>query len=294
MKPKPFLKSKLFLTLLIASFSLCLVAWGFKQSDRPQQPASPGQSVPPRPPKLDTVPKNKSNDGRVRKIRDLDDALNEFNDVDLKVDMEKVNREIEKAMKEIDGAKIRMEVDKAMKEVDFEKIHREIEKEMKDIDGAKIRMEIDKAMKDVDFEKIGKEVDASLAKIDWDKMKSEMDEVKKIDMGKVDAEMKKVSEEMKKLGPQIEKEMEKAKVEIEKAKTEIKEYKNFVDGLEKDGLINKKDGYTIKHKDGELIINGKKQSPEVYSKYRNFLEKHKSFTIRKSDDDFNIDNDDHD
>jgi hypothetical protein len=97
---------------------------------------------------------------------------------------------------------------------------------------------------------------------------------------------------MKKLGPQIEKEMEKAKVEIEKAKIEIKEYKSFVDGLEKDGLINKKEGYTIKHKNGELTINGKKQSPEVYSKYRNFLEKHKSFNITKSDDDFNIDNDD--
>ena len=88
-------------------------------------------------------------------------------------------------------------------------------------------------------------------------MKVELDKVKKIDMKQVDDEMEKVKEEMEKIGPQIEKEMEKAKVEIEKAKVEIKEYKEFVDGLENDGLINKKEGYTIKHKNGELIINGK-------------------------------------
>lgn len=45
---------------------------------------------------------------------------------------------------------------------------------------------------------------------------------------------------MKELGPKMQKEMEKAKVEMEKAKAEIKEYKGFVDGLENDGLINKK------------------------------------------------------
>jgi translation initiation factor 2 beta subunit (eIF-2beta)/eIF-5 len=125
-------------------------------------------------------------------------------------------------------------------------------------------------------------------------MKAQMNELKKIDMSKFEAEMEKVNKEMKELGPKIEKEMQKAKVEIEKAKEEIKEYKSFVDGLEKDGLINKKDGYTIQHKNGELIVNGKKQSADVYNKYRSFLEKHKKFTIKKSDDDFNIDNDDDD
>ena len=81
---------------------------------------------------------------------------------------------------------------------------------------------------------------------------------------------------------------------IEKAKAEMKEYKGFVDGLEKDGLINKKEGYTIQHRNGELIINGKKQPADVYNKYRTFLKKHEKFTIKKSDDDFNIYNDDDD
>ncbi len=108
------------------------------------------------------------------------------------------------------------------------------------------------------------------------------------------AKHKKLEIEMKDLGPKIEKEMQKAKVEIEKAKVEMKEYKGFVDGLDKDGLINKKEGYTIRHKNGELIINGKKQPADVYSKYRSFLEKHTKFNIKKSNDDFNIDTDDDD
>jgi hypothetical protein len=104
--------------------------------------------------------------------------------------------------------------------------------------------------------------------------------------------MKKLEIEMKSLGPKLEKEMENAKASIEKAKAEMKEYKSFVDGLEKDGLINKKENYTIQHKNGELIINGKKQPTDVYNKYGTFLKKHDKFTIKKSDDNFNIDNDD--
>jgi len=139
--------------------------------------------------------------------------------------------------------------------------------------------------------KIQKEVAESMAKIDWDKMKVEMDKVKNIDMKKMEAEMEKMKDEMKDLGPKIKEEMEKAKVEMEKAKEEMKQYKSFVDGLDSDGLINKKEAYTIRHKDGELFINDKKASAETYSKYRNFLDKHKKFNIEKSDDDFDIDMD---
>jgi hypothetical protein len=146
--------------------------------------------------------------------------------------------------------------------------------------------------KEIDAAKMEKELKESLASVDWEKMNKQMDEVKKIDMSKLAADMKKMEIEMKGLGPKIEKEMENAKASIEKAKVEMREYKTFVDGLEKDGLINKKEGYSIQHKNGELIINGKKQPADVYNKYRIFLKKHEKFTIKKSDDDFNIYNDD--
>ena len=265
MNSKPVALNYFLPVAFVACFSVILLSWG-GQKQTPQQKSE--QSI------TDTVPKNKAD----KKIRDLDDVLDELDRAELKVDMEKVNEQLKEAMKQIDKAKIQMEIDKAMKEVDMEKIRAEVNKVNNEIDAAKIE----------------KELKESLASVDWEKMNKQMDEVKKIDMSKLDADMKKMEIEMKGLGPKIEKEMKNAKASIEKAKAEMKEYKSFVDGLEKDGLINKKEGYTIQHKNGELIINGKKQPADVYNKYRTFLKKHEKFTIKKSDDDFNIYNDDDD
>ncbi len=263
MNSKP-VSLKYFLPLaLVACFSIILLSWGGQKQTHRQKAE---QSF------NDTVPKNKAD----KKIRDLDDVLDELDRAEFKVDMEKVNEQLKEAMKQIDMAKIQMEVDKAMKEVDMDRIKAQIEKATNEINAANI----------------DKEIKESLASVDWEKMNKDMEELKKIDMSKLDADMKKLEIEMKGLGPKIEKEMAKAKASIEKAKAEMKEYKSFVDGLEKDGLINKKENYTIQHKNGELIINGKKQPADVYNKYGIFLKKHDKFTIKKSDDNFNIDNDD--
>jgi hypothetical protein len=276
MKPTKFTTGRLLLVLLITGLTIGLLSWDHKQAH-----GKFDQSV------NDTVPKTKPGE-REKKFRDLDDVIDELDKVDLKDNMEKARQEIDEAMKKIDGAKIKTEIDKALKEVDFDKIKKEVQESLAKVDFDKIKAEIADAIKEVDMVKIQKEVQESLAKIDWDKMKVELDKVKDIDMKELDAEMEKVKEEMKDLGPKIEKEMQKAKVEIEKAKMEIKEYKEFVNGLENDGLINKKEGYSLKHKDGELFINGKKASEQTYNKYRSFLEKHKKFNIKKDDDDFDI------
>lgn len=236
----------------------------------------------------DTIPKKEN---REKKIRDLDDVLDELNKVDLKIDMEKMQKELAESMKKIDAQKIRMDVEKAMKEIDIEKMKKEIDESMANIDYGKIEKEMAKAMKEFDAAKIQQQVQESMQKIDWDKMKADLDHVKDIDMKKMQLDMDKMQTELSKIGPEIEKSMEKAKVEIEKAKVEMKEYNNFVDGLEKDGLLKRSEGYTIKHKDGELFINGKKASDATYNKYKSFLEKHKKFNIEKTDDDFDIDND---
>jgi hypothetical protein len=260
MKPTNRKTTPLVLALLTAGLTIGLVSWDYKQA-----PGQYQQS------KNDTTPKKKTD--REKKVRDLDDVLDELDKADFDINMEKVQKEIEKAMKEIDMAKIQREVQESLAKVDFKKIQEEMKEAMKDFDAAKIQ----------------KEVQESLAKVDWEKMKLEIEKVKDIDMKKMTEEMKKVQEEMKELGPKMQKEMEKAKVEIEKAKAEMKEYKGFVDGLNDDGLINKKEAYTLKHKDGELFINGKKATEQTYNKYRTFLEKHKKFDIEKSDDDFDID-----
>lgn len=285
MNPKSITTKTWLIAVVLTCLSLSLVAWDH------QQPVSAhftgGQFI-------DSPPKNK--EPRERKIRDLDEALEELDLGKLKLDEElakinwdKIKTELHESLAKIDGEKIKMEIDKAMKEIDFGKIRNEIEQSMKEIDGAKIRMEIDKAMKEVDMEKISREIKESLKEIDMDKLKVELDKVKQMDFSKLDAEMKKLQSELKKIGPEIEKSMEKAKESIQKAKEELKQYKEFINGLEKDGLIDKQKGYSIKHKDGELYINNKKQGDDVYNKYRSFLKKHKTFSLEKDDDDFNID-----
>lgn len=277
MKPTNRKTTPLVLALLTVGLAIGLVSWDYKQS-----PGQYQQSI------NDTTPKKKST-GKEKKVLDLDDVLDQLDAADYKVDMEKLQKEIAEAMKSIDGDKIRIEIDKAMKEVDMAKIQKEVQESLAKVDFKKIQEEVAQAMKELDVAAIQKEVQESLAKVDWEKMKLEIEKVKDIDMKKLTEEMKKVQEEMKELGPKMQKEMEKAKVEMEKAKAEMKEFKGFVDGLNDDGLINKKEAYTLKHKDGELFINGKKATEQTYNKYHNFLEKHKKFNIEKSKDDFDID-----
>jgi hypothetical protein len=265
------------LLFVVAAIGLTigLISW-----NRQQSPGKYEQSI------NDTTPKKMKD--REKKVRDLDDVLDELNEADMNVDMNKIRKELNESLKEINAEKIKAEVEKALKEVYLEKIKSEVETSLAKVDFDKIKKQMQEAMKQLDEGKIQKEIQESMTKMDWDKIKTEIEKVKEVDMKNLESEMKKVQDEMKELGPKLEKEMAKAKESLEKAKAEIKEFKTFVDGLEKDGLINKKEGYNLKHKDGELLINGKKASEQTYNKYRSFLETHKKFTIQKSDDDFDM------
>ncbi len=228
--------------------------------------------------RCDTVPKKQTKE---KKIRDLDDVIDELDNAEWQTAMDKAMKDLNESMKMFDAQKMQLDMEKAMKDVDFEKMQKELSK----IDFSNVEKEMARAMKEFDGAKFQKEMQESMQKIDWEKMQSEFDRMKNIDMKKMQLDMEKMQSELNKMGP----ELEKAQVEIEKAKKEMKEYKEFVDGLEKDGLINKKDDYTINHEDGALIINGKKASEATYNKYKTFLDKHKTFKIKKSADDFDID-----
>jgi hypothetical protein len=301
MHTKPFARKIFFATALVCLFSFIILGVSGQRTSKTRD-----QHV------SDTVPKNKKD----KNVRDLDEALDELN----KIDAEKIRKEFESAMKELDMSKWKLEMDKAMKELDMEKIkadfqnsldkfdaekfNQEMRNLMKEFDAVKLEKQfkesIDKfdaqkfnnqmrdLVKEFDAAKFEKEFKESMNKMDWDKLNAELEAVKKTDFSKVQDQMKKLEEEMKKLGPEFEKHMEKAKVEIEKAKQEIKAYEDFTDNLESDGLINKKEDYTIEEKNGQLIINGKTQPASVYNKYRSFLEAHKGLKIEKNDGDYNI------
>lgn len=267
MKPRSIRLPYLVAALFVAAMALVLVSWG-----RKQDPGTSHHS------KFiaDTTPQKK-NTGRDKTVRNLDEALEglENMNIDIDADLKKAMMDVELALKDINFDKIKVDIEKAMKEVDFDKI----------------KIDVDKALAQIDFDKMKKDIELSVASIDWDKMKKDMEDVKKIDMDKLEKEMKKVEAELKDMKPRIEAELQKAKVEVEKAKEGLQDFKTFLDALDKEGLISKNGSYSIRHDDGELIINGKKVSDAVYARYRAFLEKQKDFSITKDKDDFDIDMD---
>jgi hypothetical protein len=263
MKPKTFTAGRIILAVLTIGMTLGLVSWDYKQGG---DKYSPGQT--------DTVPKTKE-----KKIRNLDDEIDQQWNTEIRESMEKAMQELREAMKQFDGEKMKLELEKSLKTVDMDKLKMELDK---------AKQEMENAFKNIDMTKLKTELDASLAKVNWDDLKNELEKVKHINTEELKADMDKLREELKQIQPGLEKEMSKLKVQMQDLKVEMKEYHEFVDGLDKEGLINKKEPFEIKNKDGELTINGKKASAETQTKYRVFLEKHKNFTINQNGDEFNI------
>ncbi len=204
---------------------------------------------------------------------EMKNSLKEF-------DADKIKAEIDAALKEVDAAKIQAEVQKSIAEVDMEKIKKELQESLGKVDSEKIKAQIEQALKEVDASRI----QLAMASVDFEKMKAEMQKVKEINFDKIE-------EEMKNMGPKIEASMKEAKESMAKAKEEMLAYKSFIDGLDKDGLIKKDQSYKIEYRNKELFINGQKQPASVTGKYQSFLDGKKDFTISKTSDDFNINND---
>ncbi|RYY61571.1 MAG: hypothetical protein EOO05_05915 [Chitinophagaceae bacterium] len=276
MKPKSITLSRPFSALAIVAGTVALLSWNHTSihEGRPVNETSRNPAL-----NLERLmsdyagfQENDTTPIRNKKPRDIDEAIEELDKVNIDAEMEQAMKSMKIAMEQIDEKKIQAEVDKAMKSVDMEKIKKQVQESMSKIDWVEMK----------------KTIDESIARIDWKQIQASMDEVKKINWAEIQDEMKKARVEIEKQGPQIKLEMEKAKGEIAKAKTQLKEFKVFIDGLEKDGLINKKDGYTLDHKDGEFKINGKKASDETQEKYKSFLEKHDSFHIQVKDGEFDM------
>ena len=68
------------------------------------------------------------------------------------------------------------------------------------------------------------------------------------------------------------------------AKEKLMETRKITTEMEKDGLINPNEEFTIEFKNNELLINGKKQSKKLVEKYRKYSNG-KDFEIHKNRDD---------
>lgn len=214
----------------------------------------------------DTIPDKKYN-GSIKmkdldKIQDeLDRSLLQVGEELKKIDLSKIQKDIEASLKSIDADKILKDVERSLKDIDLEKTLASVSESLKDIDLDLKSEEIGKAMKEAkkELEKAKEEI----RKIDKEAIRKEMDEAKK--------EMDKSREELKKID--MDKIMDKAREGIKKAKEELKEMKTMITEMEKDGLVNSKEGLTLEYRNKDLYIDGKKQPKEVTDKYRKYFNK---------------------
>jgi hypothetical protein len=251
----------------------------------------------------DTVPaktaneqKEKDLDKQLRELEDAKTKLNNINDQDWPEISAKISLELDK----VDLEKIKKDTEKAIREIDVDKINREIKESLKNIDVEKIEKDLRNAIAKIDIDN-----DMSALKLELDKMKidvnvaldeakAEMSRVSKDDMEKIKIDLKKAAEEIKLAqkeivinGKSMKESMEKAKQGVDKAKKQLQSYQEMIYAMEKDDLLNTENNYTIELRDSDLYINDKKQPASVYNKYKKYFSD-SSVIIKKENGELNI------
>jgi chromosome segregation ATPase len=248
----------------------------------------------------DTIPEKENRD-LDKELRQLDKAQEHLDKLKDK-DWGKMQRDIEESLKKIDLDKIQREATAAMKQADLERIDAQIQRSLKAIDFDKIQHELDESLSKIDKEQITRElekariqVDQALEKANWQQeLKNQKFQHEEIEKQMADAkkQLEKAREQMKSQQFDFKKDLDKAKIDIDRAKEELKSYQEMIYAMEKDGLLNTKDDYTIEYKEGDLYINDKKQPQEVTDKYKKYFKKDK-VTIKKEDGHININGNHH-
>lgn len=227
---------------------------------------------------------------------------------------------IREAMKNIDWKAVNAKVKESLKAVDWKKINQEIENSMKSVDWNKINAEVNEAIAEnkdaVDPEVIRQGVEMGL--------KSARSAIASIDMEKVIAQslssankgwseanghlfqrsinlekvMKQQQDAMKAVGKRMHAlsiagypaetgSQRSITIQLEKAKVTGVRYQDLIARMASDKLIDTEKGYTIKKKNNELYINGRKQPAAVTNRYRSYLGAQK-ITIKGKKDNLQV------
>jgi len=290
------------LPILTVALLVVLVAWSGNPQDSVKAGAGTLDTIPGKQrPKTTRPPGDKDLD---KELRELERAKAELEEVNWdkirkeiesaidKIDLDKAKLETEKALKDVDAEKLQKEIKESIKKIDFDKIDREIQKALREIEKIDISAEMEAAGKEVKRAK--REVEEQLNNKEWRK---EMEEEINKSGKDLQRELKRAAEEVERAVADMDleklnmtKELDNARVEIDKAKEELKGYQEMIYAMEKDGLFSTKNDYKIEYNNGELWIDGKKQSKATADKYRKYFKRDKEkTTIIKQDGDFNID-----
>jgi len=241
----------------------------------------------------DNVKEKLSDDGnnKVRTSTTTIYSTSENNKNDSSDDMEQtitnVKDEVSKALSEINWQQIQDEVNSAMKEVDSKKMNAEIDEaqeQIKNIDWQKLKDEVDKGVAEADSTvndpKLRKEIKLELDQALQDANEATREAQKQI--VEVYARQKEVEAGVKRqeaiAQANTQRALAQAKIEQDKTMAEANGHlrtsemtNSMIKEMERDGLINQEDGFSIKKANNSLYINGVKQSNDTYNKYSSYL-----------------------
>jgi hypothetical protein len=208
-------------------------------------------------------------------------------------DFDKLQADLDKSLllateelKKMNLSKMQKDIEASLKDVDMEKIKKDVELALKSIDMDKMMAELSASLKDIKVNYKSEEIEKALAEAKKEIEKAKL-EIKDIDNDVVKKELENAKKEIEKSKLEIskidiDKIMAEARTGIDKAKGELKLTKEMFTEMEKDGLINSKDGFTIEYKNKDLYIDGKKQAEKITDKYRKyFKQEHFKITIDK-------------
>jgi hypothetical protein len=200
-------------------------------------------------------------------IDNMDGNMIMLNDQMKKLDMDMIQQQVELSLKAVDVQKIMESVEESLKQIDFDKLLADVEVSFTDAEWKgnedEIRQALEEAKKELAEAKI------EITKINTAEMKKELEEARK-DIESAKIQLKEVD---------MDKILEEAKESITESKAELKEMKAMFNEMEKDGLINSKQGFTVEYDKGELLINNKKQSKQITDKYGKYF-KNDHFKIK--------------
>lgn len=193
------------------------------------------------------------------------------------------SNQLDEQMKMLD--KQLAELDVQLEKIDFSKIEKEINTQLKKVNVEKINKQVEEALAKVDFKELELKLkDIRIPKEEMKKLQKEMEHLKmdlKHEKFDINIDKEKIKMEVQQDLNKAKEEMKLAQGEMVKAKVELEATKKFIDQLEADGLIETKKPCSIEIRNGELFINGTKQSKEVNEKYKSFL-KDKNFSINNT------------
>lgn len=188
----------------------------------------------------------------------------------------------EEALKQVDPVAISQTVQEALKAVDVEAVTTEVNKALSSVEWEKVNAEIQRGMEEVKRElndpKVREEVKASLRQAEREL--AHASEVSGRDMERARTDMERARADMERSRNDMA-----VAARVPRAYSSIRtgddsddemvvtsnSYSKMLKEMERDGLIDRREGYEIRKKKNKLYINGELQSEQVYNRYSKYL-----------------------